>query len=104
MADDQAQPPGDFLDQSEIDRILAQTADAQVRKGGVVVGMPENATPKVEPYDFRNPDQWKKPFETLYREVLDQIAWAESLGFRSVWLTEHHFCDDGYTPSPLVMR
>jgi alkanesulfonate monooxygenase SsuD/methylene tetrahydromethanopterin reductase-like flavin-dependent oxidoreductase (luciferase family) len=54
-------------------------------------------------YDFRNPDQWKKPFETLYRENLDQIAWAESLGFRSVWLTEHHFCDDGYTPSPLVV-
>ena len=54
-------------------------------------------------YDFRNPDQWKKPYETLYREVLDQIVWAEKLGFRSVWLTEHHFCDDGYTPSPLVI-
>jgi alkanesulfonate monooxygenase SsuD/methylene tetrahydromethanopterin reductase-like flavin-dependent oxidoreductase (luciferase family) len=54
-------------------------------------------------YDFRNPDQWKKPFESLYREVLDQITWAEDLGFRSVWLTEHHFCDDGYTPSPLVV-
>jgi alkanesulfonate monooxygenase SsuD/methylene tetrahydromethanopterin reductase-like flavin-dependent oxidoreductase (luciferase family) len=54
-------------------------------------------------YDFRNPDQWKKPYETLYRQVLDQIVWAEGLGFRSVWLTEHHFCDDGYTPSPLVI-
>jgi alkanesulfonate monooxygenase SsuD/methylene tetrahydromethanopterin reductase-like flavin-dependent oxidoreductase (luciferase family) len=54
-------------------------------------------------YDFRNPDQWKKPFETLYREILDQIAWSEDLGFRSIWLTEHHFCDDGYTPSPLVV-
>jgi alkanesulfonate monooxygenase SsuD/methylene tetrahydromethanopterin reductase-like flavin-dependent oxidoreductase (luciferase family) len=54
-------------------------------------------------YDFRNPDEWKKPFETLYRESLDQIVWAEELGFRSAWLTEHHFCDDGYTPSPLVI-
>jgi alkanesulfonate monooxygenase SsuD/methylene tetrahydromethanopterin reductase-like flavin-dependent oxidoreductase (luciferase family) len=54
-------------------------------------------------YDFRNPDEWRKPYETLYREVLDQIVWAEELGFRSVWLTEHHFCDDGYTPSPLVI-
>lgn len=54
-------------------------------------------------YDFRNPEQWKKPYETLYRETLDQVVWAESLGFRSVWLTEHHFCDDGYTPSPLVI-
>ena len=54
-------------------------------------------------YDFRNPDQWKKPYETLYREVLEQVVWAEGLGFRSVWLTEHHFCDDGYTPSPMVI-
>src|SRR5688572_9787631 len=54
-------------------------------------------------YDFRNPEQWKMPYETLYREALEQISWAEVLGFRSVWLTEHHFCDDGYTPSPLVV-
>jgi alkanesulfonate monooxygenase SsuD/methylene tetrahydromethanopterin reductase-like flavin-dependent oxidoreductase (luciferase family) len=54
-------------------------------------------------YDFRNPEQWRKPTEALYKETLDQIVWAESLGFRSVWLTEHHFCDDGYTPSPLTI-
>lgn len=54
-------------------------------------------------YDFRNPPQWHRPFSTLYREVLDQIAWAESLGLGSVWLTEHHFCDDGYTPSPFTL-
>ncbi len=54
-------------------------------------------------YDFRNPAQWKRPFSTLYAEALDQIAWAESLGVDSVWLTEHHFCDDGYTPSPFVI-
>ena len=43
------------------------------------------------------------PFERLYRGVLDQIVAAEELGIDSVWLTEHHFCDDGYTPSPLVI-
>jgi alkanesulfonate monooxygenase SsuD/methylene tetrahydromethanopterin reductase-like flavin-dependent oxidoreductase (luciferase family) len=53
-------------------------------------------------YDFRNPQE-NRSFETLYRESLDQIVWAETLGFGSVWLTEHHFCDDGYTPSPLVI-
>ncbi|MBT4160201.1 MAG: LLM class flavin-dependent oxidoreductase [Gammaproteobacteria bacterium] len=53
-------------------------------------------------YDFRNP-QKDIGFEQLYRESLDQIVWAESLGFNSVWLTEHHFVDDGYTPSPLVI-
>lgn len=54
-------------------------------------------------YDFRNPEPWRRPFRQLYREFLDQIAWAESLGYGSVWLTEHHFCADGYTPSPLVI-
>ncbi len=54
-------------------------------------------------YDFRNPPQWQIPFERLYAESLDQIVEAERLGFDSAWITEHHFCDDGYTPSPLVM-
>lgn len=54
-------------------------------------------------YDFRNPGPQPASFERLYRDVLDQIATAEQLGIDSVWLTEHHFCDDGYTPSPLVL-
>ena len=54
-------------------------------------------------YDFRNPGQWSRPFESFYRETLDQIVWAEELGYRSIWLTEHHFAEDGYTPSPLVI-
>lgn len=53
-------------------------------------------------YDFRNPVPGRS-FTTLYREVLEQIAWAEGLGLGSVWLTEHHFCEDGYTPSPFVL-
>lgn len=55
MAEDVTTQPGDFLDQSEIDRILAQTAEAQLRKGGIVGGAAEQAAPKIEPYDFRNP-------------------------------------------------
>jgi alkanesulfonate monooxygenase SsuD/methylene tetrahydromethanopterin reductase-like flavin-dependent oxidoreductase (luciferase family) len=54
-------------------------------------------------YDFRNPPQWQMPFEQLYAESLDQIVEAERLGFDSAWITEHHFCDDGYTPSPMVI-
>jgi alkanesulfonate monooxygenase SsuD/methylene tetrahydromethanopterin reductase-like flavin-dependent oxidoreductase (luciferase family) len=53
-------------------------------------------------YDLRNPAPWRREFSSLYREVIDQVAWAEERGFGSVWLTEHHFCDDGYTPSPFV--
>jgi alkanesulfonate monooxygenase SsuD/methylene tetrahydromethanopterin reductase-like flavin-dependent oxidoreductase (luciferase family) len=54
-------------------------------------------------YDFRNPEQWRQPFEEFYAERFTQIADAEKIGFGSCWLTEHHFCDDGYTPSPLVL-
>jgi alkanesulfonate monooxygenase SsuD/methylene tetrahydromethanopterin reductase-like flavin-dependent oxidoreductase (luciferase family) len=54
-------------------------------------------------YDFRNPPPSSLSFEDLYQENLRQIVWAEGLGFDSVWLTEHHFVADGYTPSPLVI-
>ncbi|HEY2205515.1 MAG TPA: LLM class flavin-dependent oxidoreductase [Pseudonocardia sp.] len=53
-------------------------------------------------YDFRNPGS-ERPFSGFYRETLDQIGWAEQLGLGSVWLTEHHFCPDGYSPSPFVL-
>jgi alkanesulfonate monooxygenase SsuD/methylene tetrahydromethanopterin reductase-like flavin-dependent oxidoreductase (luciferase family) len=52
-------------------------------------------------YDFRNPEQWRRPYQDLYGEILDQIAWAENNGFDDVWLSEHHFIDDGYLPSML---
>jgi hypothetical protein len=52
-------------------------------------------------YDFRNPPQWRQPSDRLYREILDQIAWAENHGFDDVWLSEHHFIEDGYLPSIL---
>jgi alkanesulfonate monooxygenase SsuD/methylene tetrahydromethanopterin reductase-like flavin-dependent oxidoreductase (luciferase family) len=54
-------------------------------------------------FDFRNPAQWHEDAESFYASRLEQIASAEGLGFDSVWLTEHHFCEDGYTPSPLVI-
>jgi alkanesulfonate monooxygenase SsuD/methylene tetrahydromethanopterin reductase-like flavin-dependent oxidoreductase (luciferase family) len=52
-------------------------------------------------YDFRNPAQWRQPADRLYREILDQIAWGENNGFDHVWLSEHHFIEDGYLPSIL---
>ena len=50
-------------------------------------------------HDFRNPPRWHRPWDALYRENLDQIEWAESLGYDSVWVSEHHVTDDGYLPS-----
>jgi alkanesulfonate monooxygenase SsuD/methylene tetrahydromethanopterin reductase-like flavin-dependent oxidoreductase (luciferase family) len=50
-------------------------------------------------FSFRNPAAWRRPFPDVYRDELDTIAYAESLGFDTIWLTEHHFADDGYSPS-----
>ena len=52
-------------------------------------------------YDFRNPPEWRQASDRLYSEILDQIAWGESHGFDDVWLSEHHFIEDGYLPSIL---
>lgn len=54
-------------------------------------------------YDFRNPARWRLPWQQLYRETLDQAAYAEQLGFASIWLSEHHFGDEGYLPSLAAM-
>ena len=54
-------------------------------------------------YDLRNPPQWYRDPAELYAETLEQIAWADSLGFGAVWLSEHHFTDDGYLPAVMPM-
>lgn len=54
-------------------------------------------------YDFRNPPQWRQDDPALYRAILDQIVRAEALGWDDVWLSEHHFLEDGYTPSMLPL-
>jgi probable F420-dependent oxidoreductase len=54
-------------------------------------------------YDFRNPARWRVPWPQLYAETLGQASRAEELGFASVWLSEHHFSDEGYLPSLTAM-
>jgi alkanesulfonate monooxygenase SsuD/methylene tetrahydromethanopterin reductase-like flavin-dependent oxidoreductase (luciferase family) len=51
--------------------------------------------------DFRNPVKWRRPFPEFYNAILAQIVRGEELGYDNVWLTEHHFTDDGYNPSLL---
>ncbi len=53
-------------------------------------------------YDFRQ----KPPlgdYARFYAECLEEIEEGERLGFTDVWLSEHHFVDEGYLPSPLVV-
>jgi alkanesulfonate monooxygenase SsuD/methylene tetrahydromethanopterin reductase-like flavin-dependent oxidoreductase (luciferase family) len=52
-------------------------------------------------YDLRNPQQSGRRTADLYRDTLKQIQLAEELGFDDIWLSEHHFIDDGYLPSLL---
>ena len=53
-------------------------------------------------YDFRQ----RPPlgdYARFYAECLEEIEESERLGYEGVWLSEHHFVDDGYLPSPLVV-
>lgn len=52
-------------------------------------------------FSFRNPPQWRVPFPEFYAEQFRQIQVAEELGYNTAWLTEHHFAEDGYSPSLL---
>ena len=52
---------------------------------------------------FQNPARWALPFADFYREQLAQVELAEELGYDTIWLTEHHFDDDGWSPSLLPL-
>ena len=38
-----------------------------------------------------------------YQEALEQVRWAEQLGFHSVWFTEHHFSRHGIVPASMTV-
>ena len=44
-----------------------------------------------------------RTFAQEYRETLELVRLAESVGFDSAWVSEHHGSSDGYLPSLLVM-
>lgn len=42
-------------------------------------------------------------WELVYQKILEQVTTAESLGYRTFSVAEHHFLPDGWIPSPFVM-
>jgi alkanesulfonate monooxygenase SsuD/methylene tetrahydromethanopterin reductase-like flavin-dependent oxidoreductase (luciferase family) len=54
-------------------------------------------------YSFRDPPQWQMGYQRVYDETVRHIVEMENVGFDTIWLTEHHFSEDGYLPSLSVM-
>lgn len=54
-------------------------------------------------HDFRQPLPRPQPYARYYEECIQAVRHAEALGFDVVWVTEHHFWNDGYLPSALAM-
>ena len=53
-------------------------------------------------FDMRQPDICTASRADMYQAAIEQCAWGEQNGFRSVHLSEHHGSEDGYCPSPLI--
>jgi len=52
---------------------------------------------------IRNPPRWARPLSDIYRESIEIGVLAEKLGFDSVWTSEHHFSEDQWSPSQLMV-
>ncbi len=50
-------------------------------------------------FPFRNSPDASMPFTELYRKHIELAVEAEELGYDTIWLTEHHFVPDGYSPA-----
>jgi probable F420-dependent oxidoreductase len=49
------------------------------------------------------PSRAARSFEREYRDTIELVRLAESVGFDSAWVSEHHGSSDGYLPSLFVM-
>ena len=53
-------------------------------------------------YDLRSTEADPVGLADRYETALEQVRWADSIGFSSVQFHEHHGVSDGYLPSPIV--
>src|SRR5579859_5024420 len=84
-------------------RLLAARAcsvhpiEAESAASGRTLKTPEDQSPMKMTlrYDMRAPS-FGAPIADLYEAAVDQVAWADGLGFNQVFLGEHHGAEDGY--------
>ena len=48
---------------------------------------------------FQNPGAWAREWIDVYSDTLELATAADQLGLDHLWLTEHHFAEDGYSPA-----
>ncbi len=53
-------------------------------------------------FDLRDPPPWRRGWGAVYARALETAEQADADGIASLWLSEHHFFEDGYLPQPLV--
>lgn len=53
-------------------------------------------------FTFQAPPWYDGSVHDVYREGIELVELAESVGFDSAWTSEHHFADDGFLPSPVT--
>jgi alkanesulfonate monooxygenase SsuD/methylene tetrahydromethanopterin reductase-like flavin-dependent oxidoreductase (luciferase family) len=51
----------------------------------------------------RNAPHRSVPLAQLYREAVGEAVVAEELGFDHYWVSEHHFAEDQWSPSPIPL-
>src|ERR1700732_3743399 len=52
---------------------------------------------------FRKFSRNELSYADLYRKHVDLAVEAEAMGYDTIWLTEHHFVEDGYSPSMIPL-
>jgi alkanesulfonate monooxygenase SsuD/methylene tetrahydromethanopterin reductase-like flavin-dependent oxidoreductase (luciferase family) len=53
---------------------------------------------------FRNPLELSKQNAVeFYNSMFDQVEYLDQAGFDTIWITEHHFVDDGYLSAAMPM-
>jgi alkanesulfonate monooxygenase SsuD/methylene tetrahydromethanopterin reductase-like flavin-dependent oxidoreductase (luciferase family) len=48
---------------------------------------------------IRNPVRWHRTDNEVYQSYIDNAVRGEDLGYSHIWTSEHHFMEDGWSPS-----